>query len=187
VLRAAVELIERDGYGRLTIEGIARTAGVSKQTIYRWWSTKAAIVLEALNDAASAIAPLPRTGDLRTDVQVMLRATVAGAGGRNGRLLAALMAEAQLNRTFAEPFLTQFLARRRGVLRELLERGRASGEIPPSADLDLAVDLVYGSLWYRILTRHAPLDQSFADGLADALMAATAVSGAAPPARAGVE
>src|SRR5712692_8905871 len=100
VLAAAGRLVEEYGYGRVTIEAIARQAGVSKQTIYRWWSTKAEIVLEVLNEAASTIAPAPDSGSLEADVQLFLRRTVAGGRGRNGRMLAALMAEAQLDEVF---------------------------------------------------------------------------------------
>ncbi|MDX6505243.1 MAG: hypothetical protein QOE29_2368, partial [Gaiellaceae bacterium] len=136
VLDATVRLIDESGYGRLTIDAIARSAGVSRQTVYRWWPAKAEIVLEVLNDAATAIAPAPDTGSLETDLRTLLRRTIAGASGRNARMLAALMAEAQLDEAFAESFRSDFLARRRRVLRDALERGRTRGEIGASTDLD---------------------------------------------------
>jgi AcrR family transcriptional regulator len=171
ILAATAELIEQDGYGHVTMEAISRRAGVSKQTIYRWWPTKAAIILEALNEAATAIAPVPDTGSLDTDLRLFLRRTVAGAAGANTRLLAALMAEAQRDDAFAESFRTGFLALRRQVLREVLERARSRGELATSADLDFLVELVFGTLWYRILVRHQPLNRRFADQLADAVLA----------------
>jgi AcrR family transcriptional regulator len=174
VLDAAVGLIEESGYGRLTLDGIARRAGVSRQTVYRWWPGKAEIVLEALNDAASAIAPAPDSGSLETDLRTLLRRTIKGATGRNARMLTALMAEAQLDEGFAESFRSGFLARRRRVLRDTLERGRARGEIGDSADLDFLVDLAFGTLWYRILSHHARLDRRFADQLTDTLLALAA-------------
>src|ERR1700683_4080414 len=97
ILAAAAHLVARDGYGRVTVEAIAREAGVSKQTVYRWWPAKAAIILEALNAAAATIAPATDTGSLSTDLRTFLRRTVAGADGGNSRLLAALMAAAQLD------------------------------------------------------------------------------------------
>lgn len=171
VLAAAVHLVGEDGYGRVTMEGIAREAGVSKQTLYRWWPTKAAIVLEALNEGAAKIAPSVDTGSFSADLRVFLRRSVAGAGGRNTRLLAALMAAAQLDDTFAESFRTGFLARRRQALRELLERGRDSGELGVSADPDFLVELVFATLWYRILAHNKPLNRRFADQLTDTLLA----------------
>jgi AcrR family transcriptional regulator len=169
-----VELIEQRGYGNLTMEAIAREAGVSRQTVYRWWPTKAAITLEALNEGATAIAPASDTGTLEADLRQFLRRSVAGATGRNTRLLAALMAEAQLDDGFAESFRTHFLARRREVLREILDRHRKRGALLATADLDFLVELVFAALWYRILARNHPLDRSFADRLADTLLALAA-------------
>ncbi len=169
VLAAAAQLTEQDGYGSLTVEGIARRAGVGKQTIYRWWPTKAAIILEALNEAAAKIAPLPDGGSLADDLRVFARRSVAGAH-RNARLLAGLMAEAQLDEVFAESFRTRFLAQRRQVLRDLLERGRHRGELAASSDPDLLVELFFASLWYRILARNQPLNRRFADELARTLL-----------------
>ena len=171
VLAATVQLVEQDGYGRVTMEAIAGRAGVSKQTVYRWWPNKATIILEALNEAARAVAPAPDAGSLDTDLRLFLRRTVAGAGGGNARLLAALMAEAQRDDAFAESFGAGFLARRRQVLRDLLGRGASRGELAPSVDLDFLVELVFAALWYRILARHQPLNRRFADQLTDTVLA----------------
>jgi AcrR family transcriptional regulator len=171
ILAATTHLIGQDGYGRVTMEAIARDAGVSKQTVYRWWPTKAAIVLEALNEGAAVIAPVTDTGSFSTDLRVFLRRTVTGAGGRNARLLAALMAEAQLDDAFAESFRTGFLARRRQALRELLEHGRSREELSTSVDLDFVVELAFATLWYRILSHHQPLNRRFADQLTDTVLA----------------
>ena len=171
VLAATTQLVEQDGYGGVTIEAIARRAGVSKQTVYRWWPNKATIILEAMNEAASVIAPAPDTGSLENDLRLFLRRTVAGAGGGNARLLGALMAEAQRDDAFAESFSAGFLARRRQVLRELLAHGASRGELALSVDLDFLVELVFAALWYRILARHQPLNRRFADRLADTVLA----------------
>jgi AcrR family transcriptional regulator len=169
VLAATAQLIDRDGYGRVTIEAIARQAGVSKQTVYRWWPTKAAIILEALNEAAATIAPAPDTDLLETDLRVFVRRTVAGAKA-NANLLAALMAEAQLDPDFAESFRGEFLARRRLVLRKLLERGQRRDEIAPSADPDFLTEIVFAVLWYRILAGNQPLNRHFADQLTQTIL-----------------
>lgn len=171
ILAAAGHLIEQEGYGAMTMEGLARRAGVSKQTVYRWWPTKAAVILEALAEAAWAVAPAPDTGSLEADLRSLLRRTVAGVAGRNARMLAALMAEAQLDEGFADGFRTGFLARRRDVLHEILERARARGELADPVDAGFLAELVFGALWYRILGRHAPLDGRFADQLTETVLA----------------
>ncbi|HEY1833180.1 MAG TPA: TetR/AcrR family transcriptional regulator [Solirubrobacteraceae bacterium] len=170
VLRAALEIVEESGYSALTMEGIARRASVSKQTVYRWWPSKAAIVLEALQDGAAKLAPAPDAGDLAVDLRAFLRRSVLGARGRTARLLVALMAEAQLDRAFARSFRNGFLAQRRAVMVEFLDRARARGEIGADVDLELVAELFFGALWYRLLAASGPLDRAFADEMTDALL-----------------
>jgi AcrR family transcriptional regulator len=173
ILAAAAELVEKRGYGVLTMEEIARSAGVSKQTVYRWWPRKSSVVLEALNEGAQAVAPDPDTGSLEADVGLFLRRTVTGAR-RNAHMLAAMMAEAQLDEEFGALFRSDFLGRRRAVLRQILERSRTRGEIRSDANLEFVVEVVFAALWYRILVGHAPLNQRFADRLGDAVLALSA-------------
>jgi AcrR family transcriptional regulator len=170
VLAAVTRMVEEEGYGTLTMEGIAARAGVSKQTLYRWWPSKAAVVLEALNEGAERVAPDPDTGSLESDLRPFLYGTVKGAN-RNARMLSALMAAAQLDAEFAASFRSGFLARRRAVLRKLLERAGERGELADSVDIDFVVEIVFGTLWYRILNRHAPLSRRFADRLSDSVLA----------------
>lgn len=170
VLASVTAMIDERGYGEVTMEGIARRAGVSKQTVYRWWSSPAAIVLEALNDGASRIAPLAETGDLEHDLRLFARRSVLGASGKVARLLTALMAEAQCDESFAESFREGFLAQRRAVLRQLLDRARSRGQVRAGVDIDLLVELFFGALWYRMLADSGPINRGFADNLADSLL-----------------
>ena len=161
---AAVELLVERGYGALTMTAIANRAGVSRQTVYRWWSNPTAIVLEAINEGAAIIAPLPDTGTLDGDLGVFVRRSVLGARGDTARLLAALMAEAQRDPEFGATFRADFLARRRAVMRELLDRASARGEIK-GVDLDLLTEIFFGTLWYRLLAASGPIDRRFADAI----------------------
>jgi AcrR family transcriptional regulator len=170
VLRAALEIVGESGYPALTMEGIARRAAVSKQTVYRWWPSKAAVVLEALNEGAAKIAPTPNADDLAEDLRAFLRRSVLGARGRTARLLVALMAEAQLDQTFARSFQSGFLAQRRAVMVEFLGRARVRGEIGSDVDLELIVELFFGALWYRLLAASGPVNQGFADEMTDVLL-----------------
>ena len=96
ILKAALELVEEVGYAKLSIEGIAARAGVGKQTIYRWWPSKGAVLFDAVLDLAEADgdAALPDTGDLEADLKLVLRATVDEFNDpRRDRLLRALALE----------------------------------------------------------------------------------------------
>lgn len=106
-----------------------------------------------------------------------VRRTIAALGGENAKVVSGLMAGAQLDATFAESFREGFLGRRRAALRTVLDDGRARGEIATGVDLDLLVDLVFGAIWYRLLSRHAPLNRRFADRLAEAIVALCGAAG----------
>jgi AcrR family transcriptional regulator len=150
-----LRVLGRDGYPGLTVEAVAAEAGVSKQTIYRWWTSRAEIVLEATTDAARAQVPLPDTGVLGRDVEAFLSATYQVTSFPvYVEALRALAAEAQREPAFRVVF-QQFTRARRDQLRVLLERGRDRGELAPDAPLDVLVDLAFGIIWYRLLVGHA--------------------------------
>ena len=110
---AALELAAEVGYGRLTIEGIAARAGVGKQTIYRWWPSKADILLEAGAAKADLHVPVTDYGSYRADLRAFLEASYRMAGQQKlGDLLRALMAEAQIDPEFGDRFRAAFLERR---------------------------------------------------------------------------
>ena len=167
ILGAALDLVATIGYRETTIEGIAKHAGAGKQTIYRWWPSKADVVLEALNEKAAREIPLPDEGNLRADLEAFLAATFA-AGRRPGviSVLRALMAEAQLDARFAKVFDQNFLRHGRDVLAQLRRR------YPEQCRADsgkLAVDVVFGVLWYRALVGHRNLDHALAHSLVELL------------------
>jgi AcrR family transcriptional regulator len=163
VLAAALGLVERDGYPAVTMKAIAEAAGVGRQTVYRWWPTKADVVLEALVDLAERRSRPARTGRAVADLCATLRATFAQVGARPA--MTGLMAEATHDRGFAARLQAQLLAPRRAVVREILAAGQASGQLGAGVGLDLATDIVFGVMWYRVLSGHAPVDQGLADDL----------------------
>jgi AcrR family transcriptional regulator len=174
VLSATLAQLEQDEYKALSMEGIARAASVSKRTLYRWWSSKAEIVAEALVRRASAAAPDEDQGSLYADLQAYLRHTVDSVSGSTGRMMCHLMAEAQHDESFGESFRTQFIVSRRHALLAVFERGRARGEVAADIHLGMLLDLTFGAIWYRLLVRHEPLDGQFADELAAAVVRASA-------------
>ncbi|GLZ05699.1 TetR family transcriptional regulator [Actinomadura sp. NBRC 104412] len=169
ILDATAALLARPGGGEVTIGEIASAAGVGKQTIYRWWPSKGAVVLEAVADRADEIAPVPDTGTLLGDLEIFLVATFGGAGRETvAPLLRAAMAEAQRDPGIAQ-VMAEFTRRRREAFTEILARGRARGELRDDADLELITDQAYGVLWYRLMVGHAPVDADTARRLARSL------------------
>jgi AcrR family transcriptional regulator len=166
ILAGALELARRDLAGT-TVDTIAARAGVGKQTIYRWWPSKWAVILDALLDHAERDV-LADTGsgplaDRLTAFLVSSFDLIASPDG-DGPLLRALMAQAQLDPAFAVTWRESFIAPRRRALLELLDRGS-------DEDREAAVDLLFGAMWYRLLIGHGPLDQAYARRLSTAATA----------------
>jgi AcrR family transcriptional regulator len=169
ILAAVEALLAEGGYPAVSVEAVAARAGVGKQTIYRWWPGKPELILEHLIKVAATL-PSPDTGGLATDLRIYLRATCFGwTTGGTGPVVAALMAEAQVDAAFGARFYRDLIAGRRAALRHLLARGQARGELAADRNLDLLLDLIYGPLWYRLLLHHAPLDETFIEQLLESL------------------
>jgi AcrR family transcriptional regulator len=176
ILRAANELLESDGFAAVTVEAIAERAGVSKATIYRWWPNRAAVVMDGFLSIVSSEVPFPHTGHAREDIRIHMRRLAEAFGGKMGRTVAALIAEGQADPELAEALRSRWLSIRRTEAREILELGIERGELRDDIDPEVAVDVLYGPIYYRMLVGHAPLDGDFADALADHAFAGLAVS-----------
>jgi AcrR family transcriptional regulator len=166
ILDAAFRLLRGPGAAGVTIEAIAAEAGVGRQTIYRWWPTKGAVVADALMRHARAAVPDRDTGSFGGDLAAFLTDTFAGLetegyAGALREIVAAAQTDEHVTRVLAD-----FTAARRAALRSLLARGQAKGELAADADLDMLVDMTYGVLYYRLLVGHAPLDPAAARSLA---------------------
>jgi AcrR family transcriptional regulator len=165
ILRAALYLLQKHGYRAITIEGIAGEARVGKQTIYRWWPSKAAVVLEAFGTFTQGRVNVPDSGNLCSDLTCFLQATFNQLATECGPIVRGLMSEALLDPEFAVAFRELFIAKRRQIVLEILQHGVERGEIVAPCDFELIVDMLYGPMWYRLLNQHAPLDLNFAEQL----------------------
>ncbi|MEV6258853.1 TetR/AcrR family transcriptional regulator C-terminal ligand-binding domain-containing protein [Nocardia sp. NPDC051929] len=157
----------------ITMEALATAAGVSKQTIYRWWPNKASVVAEALSERARARVPTVDTGSVLGDMTAFLQATFKAANSRPvARALRTLLAEAQTDSGAAE-ILHTYTDERRQALAALLQRGQQRGELGEDIDLPLIIDQAFGFVWYRLAVRHATLDRSAAIALSENLLPGT--------------
>jgi AcrR family transcriptional regulator len=166
IIAAAVELTLEVGYAGLTIEGIAAQSGAGKQTIYRWWPSKADVLLEALATKADLHIPVPDEGTYETDLRRFLADSFElGRQPQVVDLLRALMAEAQINAEFGERFRETFLRHRRDALGAILTHARDRGDLPPIPPPETVIDIVFGTLWYRILATRRAVDQQLVEEL----------------------
>ncbi len=162
------------GYARLTMEGVAAQAGVGKATLYRRWSSKAELILDAIRTVKASV-PHPDTGDTRADLVAILRGAVSrGLEPRSAEIGATLLAEVQRDPELAELFRQQFLAPRRLEAEQVLRRGIARGDLRPDIDCSLALDQVMGVVFYRQLIMGKPLRPADAETLVDQVLAGIA-------------
>lgn len=168
ILDAAAELLLLRGLSAVSMDAVAERAGVSKATIYRWWPSKEMLALDALLDWAAASAPTRDTGSLRGDVLALIRPWVREITRRPfGRVIAAFVSEAQSDPEFADAYRTRFVEPRRDAMRAVFARAAERGEVPTDLDVEVALDLIYGAVYHRLLHGHAKLTDRFARDVVD--------------------
>jgi AcrR family transcriptional regulator len=159
----------------MSMDDVAERAGVSKATIYRWWGSKELLALDALATAwAAPVPPTQRdTGSLRGDLLARFRPWLRQLNAQPfGRVIAGLVAEAQTDPEFAKLYVEHFIKPRREATRVLLVRALDRGEIAPDTDLEVALDLLYGPVYHRLLHQHAPLTDRFVQQVVDSVVKA---------------
>ena len=175
VLRAALDLLAEKGWGGLTMEGVAARAGTAKGTVYRWWSNKEDLVIEALVVHGAPFRPAPDTGSFRDDMITVLEGLVRALRDPGARLLAPLVSETSRNPGLAEAFQEHLIRSRRAHLLDIADRAIARGEIRPDVDMPYLVDQGVAYVLYRFLISQEPLDDDLPRRITDEMM-----KGAAP-------
>ncbi len=175
ILHAADDLLIERGYAGVTIEGIAARAGVAKQTVYRWWPSKFEVLMDTFLEDAAADLAIPDTGttteDLRRHLHQLVDFLTEDAAGK---VMLALIGQAQHDPAVAEVFQRRYLDGRRALDRTILERGVVRGDVRPGVDLDLVIDVLYGPIYHRVLLTGLSVENEFIDTLVDRVFIALA-------------
>lgn len=163
ILEATNKLLLHMSFSELSIEAIARKAGVGKTTIYRWWPNKLAVVVEAatsmLPEQIESAAALPLTTRIEKQLGYFSRCLK----GRTGRVITEMFAGAQGDRDQLTIFYSGFMLAHEKALADLIEEGKQSGEIAQTLDLGHTVDYIYGSIFYHLMSSETQLEQDFVD------------------------
>ncbi|MFE0653823.1 TetR/AcrR family transcriptional regulator [Streptomyces sp. NPDC059534] len=173
-IRAAVfEELAAVGYARMSIEGIARRAGVGKTAVYRRWKSKLSLVLDLVGAFAAQGLPAPATGSLHGDVRALLQ--VASHALRHpvaSQVIPELLVEAARHPEIAETVTSTLLDGQQGVVTRIVHEAVARGELPEGTDPARALDLIVGPLYWRLAVVRTPPPPGYADDLARAAVAA---------------
>jgi AcrR family transcriptional regulator len=170
ILTATLQLLKQKPLRDVSIEAIARKAGVGKMTIYKWWPTKAYVALDALRKTMDKTIVIPDTGEAERDLSELLRAIMRFYLSSTGRVFTEFLAEAQSDPEFAALFRERFLTPRRKAAGELLDRAIKRGEIDHTLDRELVLDLIFGPMVLRLMVGHGPLDRTEADAMISTLL-----------------
>lgn len=165
ILAATLELIAEHGVTDLRMDDVADRAGVGKAAIYRRYRSKDALVAAAVAALVSEIT-VPDTGSTRGDLFALMREAVAVySGSVAARAMPSLVEAMSRDPELARTVRDGFLARRRAALHAVLERGIERGDLRPDLDVELALDVLGGPLFYRLLVTGGPIDEELADGV----------------------
>jgi AcrR family transcriptional regulator len=179
ILDAAFELSQDPGFQATSVEAIAKRAGVGKQTIYRWWPSKGAVVLEAMSERAGASFNFPDTGDLAADLDTQMTLVAKLLAGELSVPFTGVIAAAQGDPDLARTVLEKIINPRVVVCKERLESAQRQGQLRMDVDLDEVIELIYGPLYYRLLLRNQPITADQPAGILDLTL--NGLHPAAPP------
>jgi AcrR family transcriptional regulator len=167
IMDAVYAVLQEKSARDMTMEEVARRAGVGKQTLYKWWPTKAALVMSMFSERMERYPDAVEGSNAETNLKQHLRRFITAFNGPLGRIIADLIAEGQSEHAVLQEFYEQHVRSRRADTVAALELGKASGELRPDANAEIVVDALFGAIYYRLLFRSAPLTDQYADDLVD--------------------
>jgi AcrR family transcriptional regulator len=184
IRRALMQELAAVGYGRLSIEAVARRAGVSKTAVYRRWSSKLDMVLETVVAAAGNKLPALDTGTLRGDLALLFQVVAhALSHPLASQIIPDLLAEAARNPTIAQTLQQVLRDKQQEIGGRLISRAVARGEVPADTDPAASLDLIVGPLYWRLAIARTPLTPPYLDTLVESVAAGLAAGATVPQQR----
>ncbi|MFJ8689922.1 TetR/AcrR family transcriptional regulator [Micromonospora wenchangensis] len=181
IRRALMQELAAVGYGRLSIEAVARRAGVGKTAIYRRWNSKLDLVIETVVAAAGNKLPALDTGSLRGDLTLLFQVIAhALSHPLASQIIPDLLAEAARNPTIDATLQQLLRAKQQEIGGRLISLAVQRGELPADTDADAAVDLIVGPLYWRLAIARTPLTPSYLDLLVESVAAGLTANGTVP-------
>jgi AcrR family transcriptional regulator len=170
VLAATVDLLAEGGLAAATIDAIRDRSGVSKTTIYKHWPNRLCVAVDAFSERLASDVSLPDTGTALGDFREQMTRVSAFYASPVGRVFAQLLAHAMQDTLASQWLQTRFLDSRERGIQELWSRAVSRGEVEADIDPDLAMDLVFGPLMWRLVNGRPPLTNEEANTIADAVL-----------------
>jgi len=161
ILKATNSLLLHTSVQDLSIEAVAKKAKVGKTTIYRWWNSKTALVMDALINQPGLASPLPTPKNNADAISMQLEKLIRMLDSKNGETIAQLFSEAQSSEEARKIFNSSFLSPLVDALAFSLEQGIKDKEFRSSLDIKCAVDMLCGPIFFRLMAHPEDLNESF--------------------------
>ena len=165
IMDAVYALLQEKSVRDLTMEAVAERAKVGKPTLYKWWPTKATLVLAMLCERMAPNLERPTVLTAAESLRFRVRRLIDAFNGPFGRIVAGLIAEGQSEPLVLQEFFDRWVSPRRDATIADLQRGKNAGELPSEAAPELLNDAIFGAIYYRMLLRSAPLTRRFGEEL----------------------
>lgn len=157
VMQATESLLQESGFARLTVDRIAERSGVGKATIYRWWSNRADVAMEALLEARGPVGWFRQDRPAIENLRRQLLAATDFLGGPDGPVVAGLLGDVQHDAQLADAFRRRFIGPLADLTRRLIADAVDDGDVRADLDPDILIDLLTGPLYFRLLVTGQPL------------------------------
>lgn len=165
VLGATTELLAEVGYEELTVDEVARRAGVHKTTVYRRWPTKAELITDAVDEQSAENVPIPDTGSLHGDLRALCRSVAANIGSDGGGRRSRSIVAAAASSPGLAAGVHGFWSRRLELCAPIVERAIERGDVAADLDTSVVIEALVGPLWLRLLVTGGAIDDDLCDGI----------------------
>src|SRR6202171_821767 len=165
ILDAVYALLQEKSVRDLTMEAVAKRAGVGKPTLYKWWPTKATLVLAMLVERMAPKLEKPTVLTAEQSLRFRVRSLIDAFNGPFGKIVAGLIAEGQSEAAVLQEFFDRWVSPRRNATITDLQRGKNAGELRPETEPELLNDAIFGAIYYRLLLHSSPLTRKFGEEL----------------------
>jgi AcrR family transcriptional regulator len=165
IMDAVYALLKEKPASELTMEAIAKRAKVGKPTLYKWWPSKAALIMAMFYERLVGKLEAPRASTAEEAIRVKMRRLIKEFNGLFGKVMAELIAEGQSDPSILKELYERHIRLRRESTVADIERGKANGEFAADVDPELLIDAIFGPIYYRMLLRLGPLTEQYGNGL----------------------
>ncbi|RYE93575.1 MAG: TetR/AcrR family transcriptional regulator, partial [Oxalobacteraceae bacterium] len=164
-------ILQEKSVRELTMEEVARRAGVGKPTVYKWWSSKTALVLDLFEERMVDSLAVPHATSAEEAIRGQVTQLIGLLNGFFGKVARELIGEGQSDPNVLREYRERYINHRRAFTREVIEKAKQSGEFRADVGSNMLIDMVYGPIYYRLLLQHEPLDGDFGNQLVDNVLA----------------